>query len=64
MIFTDGVVICDRNAHQTRATRELHKWCQGINNLHRVWDTNDGECVVLMETKFERIYAKIVVKIS
>lgn len=25
------------------------KWCQGINNLQNVWDTGDGECVVMMQ---------------
>ena len=29
-------------------TRELHKWCQGINNLTDGWETDDGETVVLL----------------
>ena len=37
----------------------VYKWCQGINNLENVWDTADGECVVMVETKFERLYEKI-----
>ncbi|ELR20686.1 PremRNA processing splicing factor 8, putative [Acanthamoeba castellanii str. Neff] len=36
-----------------------YKWCQGINNLTNVWDTSEGECVVLMETKLEKVYEKI-----
>mmetsp|Transcript_37703 Transcript_37703/g.33722 ORF Transcript_37703/g.33722 Transcript_37703/m.33722 type:complete len:385 (+) Transcript_37703:351-1505(+) len=36
----------------------VYKWCQGINNLNNVWDTSEGQCVVLMETKFEKIYEK------
>jgi len=36
-----------------------YKWCQGINNLDQVWDTEDSECVVLMETKFEKMYEKV-----
>jgi len=37
----------------------VYKWCQGINNLENVWDTADGECVVMMETKLEKVYEKI-----
>lgn len=37
----------------------VYKCCQGVNNLHNVWDTSDGSCVVLLETKFERVYEKI-----
>jgi hypothetical protein len=31
----------------------------GINNLQDVWDTAEGECNVMMETKFEKMYEKI-----
>ena len=31
----------------------------GINNLQDVWDTSEGECNVMMETKFEKMYEKI-----
>eukprot|EP00916_Digyalum_oweni_P016330 GHVL01026800.1.p1 GENE.GHVL01026800.1~~GHVL01026800.1.p1 ORF type:complete len:770 (+),score=80.97 GHVL01026800.1:1583-3892(+) len=37
----------------------VYKWCQGINNLHDVWDTSDGQCVVLLETQFEKVYEKV-----
>jgi len=37
----------------------VYKWCQGINNLTDVWDTSDGECVVMLQTKFERMYEKV-----
>ena len=37
----------------------VYKWCQGINNLHNVWDTSNGECVVMLETKLEKIYEKV-----
>lgn len=37
----------------------VYKWCQGINNLTDVWDTNDGECVVMLQTKFEKMFEKI-----
>jgi len=37
----------------------VYKWAQGINNLHEVWDTAEGQCVVLMESPFEKVYEKI-----
>jgi pre-mRNA-processing factor 8 len=37
----------------------VYKWCQGVNNLSDVWNTSAGECVVMMETKFEKVYEKI-----
>ena len=37
----------------------VYKWCQGINNLENVWETAEGECVVMMETKLEKVYEKI-----
>ena len=35
------------------------KICLGINNLQDVWDTSEGECGVMMETTFEKMYEKI-----
>lgn len=37
----------------------VYKYCQGINNLSEVWETSNGECNVLMETKFSKVYEKI-----
>ena len=37
----------------------MYKWCQGINNLQDVWETADGECNVMLETQFEKLYEKI-----
>lgn len=37
----------------------VYKWCQGINNLHNVWETSQEECVVMLETKLEKVYEKI-----
>ncbi|KAG2489374.1 hypothetical protein HYH03_012204 [Edaphochlamys debaryana] len=37
----------------------VYKWCHGINNLTNVWDTNQGECVVMMQSEFEKMYDKI-----
>ena len=31
----------------------------GINNLQDVWDTNEGECNVMMEAVFDKLYEKI-----
>ena len=35
------------------------KWCQGINNLTDIWETSEGECVVMMETVLSKVYEKI-----
>ncbi|PVU91485.1 hypothetical protein BB561_004382 [Smittium simulii] len=37
----------------------VYKWCQGINNLHEVWNTDSNECVVMVQTKLSRVYEKI-----
>ena len=37
----------------------VYKWCQGINNLEGVWDTGEGQCAVLMETKLEKVFDKV-----
>eukprot|EP00559_Dactyliosolen_fragilissimus_P008345 CAMPEP_0184861990 /NCGR_PEP_ID=MMETSP0580-20130426/6537_1 /TAXON_ID=1118495 /ORGANISM="Dactyliosolen fragilissimus" /LENGTH=2469 /DNA_ID=CAMNT_0027359673 /DNA_START=168 /DNA_END=7577 /DNA_ORIENTATION=+ len=37
----------------------VYKWCQGINNLENIWDTNDGQSVVLLQSQFEKMYEKI-----
>ncbi|WFD31583.1 Pre-mRNA-processing-splicing factor 8 [Malassezia sp. CBS 17886] len=37
----------------------VYKWCNGINNLHDVWDTSDGQCNVLMETTLSKVYEKV-----
>jgi len=37
----------------------VYKWAQGINNLHDVWETSEGECNVLMETQLSKVYDKI-----
>lgn len=37
----------------------VYKWSQGINNLSDVWETNAGECVVMLETKLEKVYEKV-----
>lgn len=37
----------------------VYKWAQGINNLQDVWDTSEGECNVLLDTRFTKLYEKI-----
>lgn len=37
----------------------VYKWCQGINNLTDIWDTSEGESVVMMETVLARVYEKV-----
>ncbi len=36
----------------------VYKLANGINNLHNVWETSEGECVVLMQTKLDRLAEK------
>jgi pre-mRNA-processing factor 8 len=36
-----------------------YKWCQGVNNLHGIWETKNGECLVLMQTVLENVYEKM-----
>ncbi|EKX72952.1 pre-mRNA splicing factor prp8 family member protein [Theileria equi strain WA] len=36
----------------------VYKFCQGINNLHDVWNFNDTH-LVLLQSKFDRVYEKI-----
>ena len=33
----------------------VYKWCQGVNNLEDVWATESGECVVMLESKLEKV---------
>ena len=37
----------------------VYKWCNGINNLDQVWETQEGECVALVESKFSKLAEKI-----
>ena len=37
----------------------VYKWCLGINNLVDVWETADGECVVMLQTQLEKMFEKI-----
>eukprot|EP00455_Lapot_gusevi_P014731 TRINITY_DN173_c0_g1_i12.p1 TRINITY_DN173_c0_g1~~TRINITY_DN173_c0_g1_i12.p1 ORF type:complete len:1609 (+),score=412.81 TRINITY_DN173_c0_g1_i12:359-4828(+) len=37
----------------------VYKFCQGVNNLTEVWDTSEGECVVMMQSKFDKVFEKI-----
>lgn len=37
----------------------VYKWAQGINNFENVWETANGECNVLMETNYDRVYEKM-----
>ncbi|KAF1955064.1 PROCN-domain-containing protein [Byssothecium circinans] len=36
-----------------------YKWAQGINNLDEVWEYQDGECNVMIETQLSKVYEKI-----
>jgi len=37
----------------------VYKWCQGVNNLEQVWETEEGECVVMLESEFSKVYEKM-----
>jgi len=37
----------------------VYKWCLGINNLHGAWDYSDGQTLVLLETRLEKVYEKV-----
>jgi pre-mRNA-processing factor 8 len=37
----------------------VYKWAQGINNLDKVWETENGECNVMIETQLSKVYEKI-----
>ena len=37
----------------------VYKFCNGINNLDRVWETDHGEIVALVESKFSKLGEKI-----
>ena len=37
----------------------MYKWCHGVNNLANVWETDNGECVVMMQSEFEKFYEKV-----
>lgn len=37
----------------------VYKWCQGVNNLEGAWETQNGECTVMLEAKLARVFEKI-----
>jgi pre-mRNA-processing factor 8 len=37
----------------------VYKWCQGLNNLDDIWETEDGQCNVMLETGFSKMYEKV-----
>lgn len=37
----------------------VYKWCQGVNNLNNIWETSEGECVVMLESKLQKVYEKM-----
>jgi len=37
----------------------VYKWCNGINNLQAIWETSEGECVVMMQSVLEKMYEKV-----
>ena len=37
----------------------VYKWCKGINRMQNVWNCDNGECLVLMQSKFHKMFEKI-----
>ena len=37
----------------------VYKWAQGINNLSNVWQSENGECNVMLETQLSKVYEKV-----
>jgi len=37
----------------------VYKWCQALNNLTDVWDTSEGQSMVILESHLEKVYEKI-----
>jgi pre-mRNA-processing factor 8 len=37
----------------------VYKWCNGVNNLADIWETAEGECVVMMQSVLEKMYEKV-----
>lgn len=37
----------------------VYKWCNGINNLTDIWETSEGECVVMMQSVLEKMFEKV-----
>ena len=37
----------------------VYKWANGINNLTDVWETSAGQCVVMLQTRLEKVYEKV-----
>ena len=33
--------------------------CQGINNLADIWETSNGECVVMLQSELEKMFEKV-----
>jgi pre-mRNA-processing factor 8 len=37
----------------------VYKWCNGINNLEGIWETDKGQSTVMLQTRLEKVYEKI-----
>ena len=37
----------------------VYKWAAGVNNVSGVWESANGECSVMMETEYAKVYEKI-----
>jgi pre-mRNA-processing factor 8 len=37
----------------------VYKWANGVNNVSDVWDTSAGQCVVLLQSRLEKVHEKV-----
>ena len=37
----------------------VYKWCHAINNMTDIWDTAEGDCVVMMQSQFVKMWEKV-----
>ena len=54
---TSGVRVS--TGHLVVVTVHYSTFAPGINNLQDVWETSEGECNVMMESFFDKMYEKI-----
>ena len=64
VIATSGETLFDlapADALQDMAPERLccARRCQGINNLADIWETSNGECVVMMQSELEKMFEKV-----
>lgn len=60
--LTSGAKVCivaTKKFNNITVVKKLDYLDTGVNNLHDIWSTDKGECVVLLESTLENVYEKI-----